>query len=234
MDNFARHYTLSDFHPKATNDPEHIGLIPDGTRRWARKNSVSLVDAYLHAMQKISDYIDFLFDEGVRAISIYLSSTQNFKRAESEVSAFCMAEAKLCNDLLPETSKRHGVKVMIAGNTGYLPTYFKDALQRISLTTCIFSSARLYLCVAYNPLDELLKAFRLASHPEVFLHHLWVPEPVDIIIRTSGANLLSNFLPLQSGYARLYVIEKLFNDTEQQDLHEILEGFKKLVRKYGD
>ncbi|GEM_PF-643162 len=227
-------YDLTNFHPKATPVAKHIGLIPDGARRWAKRENVSLPDAYLHSMQKLTQHIEFFFNEGIQAISIYLSSIYNFKRSDVEVTAFCEAETTLCNKTLPNLAKRFGTRIIVAGKVEILPLYLRKALEEIDKLTSSQSQTRLYLCAAYNPLDEIVNAFRLADNPDDFIRRLWVPEPLDLVIRTSGESTLSNFLPLQAGYARLYFIDKLFNDTEVVDFQMALTKFKGLIRHYGD
>ena len=88
-------YDLTNFHPGKGHTPEHVGLIPDGIRRWAKRNNIPLLEAYLEAMHKIAQCIGLFFGEGSQAVSIYLSSIQNFRRSEREVSAIFQAETML-------------------------------------------------------------------------------------------------------------------------------------------
>lgn len=227
-------YSLINFHPKTDQNPEHVGLIPDGTGCWAKANNFPLPEAYFLAMKKLVQYVSFFFDEGCQAVSIYGSSIQNFKRSKQDISAFCQAETRFCVELLPSIVEKYETKVKLAGNINVLPSYMRDAVNRLEEITSTQKSTRLYICAAYNPLEEILQAIQLADPSDQFLQNLWVPEPLDLVIRTGDANLLSNFLPLQSGYARFYVLKKLFMDTELEDFRRILLAFRKLVRSYGD
>jgi len=219
---------------KNNNSIRHVGVIPDGIRRWSRKNNVPLPEAYLHGIKKLSKYTSMFFDSGVKVVSIFASSIQNFKRTQSEISAFCEAETVFCTNYLPQVAKQFGTKVVSVGRHDVLPSYFQDGLQKIENITINNSETKIYLLVAYDPIDEIVKALSLAKEPEDFPKFLLVPEPLDLVFRTSGANLLSNFLPLQSGLARLYIIKKLFNDTSPKDYQKILMEFKNLHRKYGE
>lgn len=227
-------YTFLDFHPSKSKSPRHIGLIPDGTRRWAQKHEQSLAEAYIKAMHKIVQCVEFFFQQGSESVSVYLSSVQNFRRSNEEVETLFQAEAMLCEVLLPNFAESHDTKVKIAGNKNMLPDYFQNAIYSIVQSTASYSSTQLFLCAAYSPLDEVVHAVKNSNNIDDFINCLWVPEPLDLVIRTSGANLLSNFLPLQVGYARIYTIDKLFNDTEIADFADIIREFKNIARLYGD
>jgi undecaprenyl diphosphate synthase len=226
-------YTLATFH-STPNRVQHVGLIPDGTRRWAKNHGVPLFDAYCKAMNQITQYIDYFLKEGCVAISVYLCSIENLKRTEMEISALFEAQKVLFDELLPALVAEWGTRVIVAGNVNLLPQYLRLAVDRTSKASCHYSSTRLYLCLAYNPLDEVLQAVGNPSSNGTFIDNLWVPEPLDLVIRTSGVNLLSNFLPLQAGYARIYTIDKLFNDTDISDFAPILSNFKQISRLYGE
>jgi undecaprenyl diphosphate synthase len=223
-------YKLDNFHPDKQKIPKHIGIIPDGTRRWAKKHNMSYFDAYMLAMNQLTNLVDNFFSYGTGIVSIYFSSTQNFDRSASDVEAFCQAESIFCKDLIHDYCVKHQTKVVVAGNRSLIPSYFLQSIDYIQKETDANSLTKLYLCVAYNPLEELAHAF--SQDKENFLDHLWVKEPVDIVIRTD-VNLLSNFLPIQSGFARLYFIENLFNDTKLSDYMDSIEKFSKIERAYG-
>ncbi|MBF0518254.1 MAG: undecaprenyl diphosphate synthase family protein [Nitrospirae bacterium] len=212
----------------------HIGLIPDGTRRWSNREGIAFYDGYVHAMHKLIEIMRYCFKEDFCTISVYLSSIQNFKRSESEITAFCKAEALLCNELLISLADELNVKVKLSGKLSILPDYFKEALKIIEKKTEQNYLRNIYLLVAYNPLEEIIDAFQKTNINENFIDHLWVTQPLDLVIRTSGVTLLSNFLPLQSGYARLYTIDKLFNDTDITDYRRIISEFKGIERVFGE
>ena len=88
--------------------------------------------------------------------------------------------------------------------------------------------------MAYNPFVELLESSLKSNSPTDLLNNLWISTPVDLIIRTGNANLLSNFLLLQSGFARLYFPDKLINDICKKDIEAIIDEFCKIERKYGE
>ncbi len=125
--------------------------------------------------------------------------------------------------------------VNIIGNHHILPVSFQESIVTVKEKTMRNNYTFLNLCVAYNPLEEILDAVNKSYlKGEIFIKNLWIQEPLDLVIRTGGANLLSIFLPIQAGYARLYFLEKLFNDVGKVEIVEILEKFGKINRLYGD
>ena len=120
------------------------------------------------------------------------------------------------------------------GNNRLLPQYFLNSLDELKSRTKECTSKYLNLCVAYNPFIELWESILKSNSPDNLLNNLWVSTPVDLIIRTGKANLVSNFLILQSGFARLYFPDKLINDISHDDIKSIIDDFNKIERKYGE
>jgi len=226
-------YTTNDFFPIISSKSLHIGIIPDGGRRWAFNNKISVRDSYLKTKQLIEEITGKLYANGVFEISIYLSSKENFRRPEDEVNAFNSVSIEAISAEIFQMAIDKKIKVKIAGSKQNLSDPYKAEIEFIEKETSSFENACLNLCIAYNPIEELQQAMQKAEVPEDFINHLWIKNPVDLIIRTGGANLLSNFIPLQSAYARLYFIDKLFNDINWNDIEEILNQYRLLDRKYG-
>ncbi len=216
------------------NSINHIGVIADGVRRWSQINNVPLTHAYLRGIEKTSEYASLFFKNGIKNVSIFGSSIHNFKRTKAEISAFTEAETIFCTNYLPQLAKQHNTKVISVGQHDILPTNFRDELSKIEKATENNNETKLYLLVAYDPIEEIIRAFSLTKDVKDFPKFLNVPEYLDLIIRTSGANLLSNFLPLQSGSARLYTLKKLFNDTTEEDIQKILNQYKRLHLLRGE
>jgi undecaprenyl diphosphate synthase len=226
--------TTDTFHPENTIIPRHVGIIPDGGRRWAQSKGCSLTDSYNKTKVLIRDMVIFLTNSGVFEISIYLSSIQNFRRSAQEVEAFInVSTFAFQNDILI-LAREKKLRINIAGNRKAIPETFLKAIDFAESETRDFKKGKINILVAYNPVDEIIEATMKSNNPEDFLKNLWVTTPIDLVIRSGGADLLSNFLPLQSGFARLIFIDKLFNDLTINDLKQILKGFFDMERKFGD
>lgn len=217
---------MKDAHPPISYI-KHLGLIPDGARRWALKNNISLRTAYDETMERIASYIDLFFSNGVSSLSIYLASTDNLDRRNSkEVKSFIDSEYHLVTDFLPPIAEKWSCYVSIAGEVSSITRSFRGAVDKIMHKKENHYSHNLYLLIGYDPMSELSYAVKRSKNKDIQLSNFWVPEYVNGIIRTAGEKRLSNFLPFQSGYAELHFISKLFMETNNQDM---LEAYNDLV-----
>ncbi len=224
----------ADFHPAPGTIPRHIGIIPDGGRRWAKVHECSLQESYAIARNKLEDFVLFLVERGVIEISIYLSSIQNFRREADELDAnLDIIETSMTKEIAALAQAKN-LKVVVAGNRDIVPGSFRAEVGTLEQLTINNTGGRLNLLIAYDPIEEITQAIKAAKDPDQFLNHLWVTTPVDFIIRSGKAPLLSNFLPIQSGFARLYFFSKLFNDLGLEDITCALENFSVLDRKFGE
>lgn len=226
-------FNAHNFHPATKPHPLHVGIIPDGGRRWAVNNGCSLRVAYQHTCQKLENLVEALWQLQVDELSIYIASKENFRRPDNEVNAFIETTKEAFEFHISTLAQRHNLRVCVAGNKKAWPISVADAAINLENKTGANSNGTLNLCVGYHPADEILHALQRASCPEDFYNHLWVKKPIDLIIRSGGANVLSNFLPLQTGYARLYFFNELFNDLNLDQILQTIELYRKEVLKYG-
>ena len=224
---------ITEFHPDNSRIPGHVGLIPDGGRRWAEKQGVSLAESYHKTKLFLAEICSYLFDAGVTEISIYLSSIQNFRRPQTEIEAFNTASEIAFGKEILQLAQKKLARIVVAGKKEILPSEYLKAIEFVEAKTEGFQNRTINLLIAYNPIEELMNAFSKSDTNNEILQNLWVKTPLHLIIRSGGANLLSNFLPLQSGFARLYFFDKLFNDLTINDFKEILNEFSYLDRKFG-
>lgn len=225
---------FENYHPGRNLIPKHVGLIPDGGRRWAKNHGISYYESYIISMKKIYEIFDYLYSVGVNMISVYFSSSMNYLRPNQEVVDFNNAENEFCESYLKPLVIKYGLHVEFCGNQELIPDGFLATLNSIKERTQDYNAKYLNLCVAYNPLYELWESAKESSTPDAFIENLWISSPLDLIIRTGDANLLSNFLPIQSSFARLYFIDRLFNDISVTDVKDIIKTFSQINRKYGE
>ena len=217
----------------------HIGLIADGNRRWAKQNSLSYDEAYICMMRKIIEFILLFFkDKEVVAISIYLLSTANLGRSKEELTSVFYAETKFLTEMLPPVLEQFRCRAVHAGSLNLLPDDMQSALKKICSDPMFSSERNLYLLLAYDPIAELRAAVEMSLQRQESINlttHFWVPQPVDVVIRSAGGpTLLSNFLPIQCGYAQLHTIDKYFNDCTEDDFLAIMECAKSTTMLYGN
>ena len=133
--------------------------------------------------------------------------------------------------ILPYAAQK-GIKVRVPGNRKDVPEYLVKAIEYIEQKTSKFTEKELYLCVNYSSICEIAEASQHCSND--YVNHLWIPHPVNILIRSGGASVLSDFLLVQCASARLFFIDKLFNDLSITDIQSILADYSSFILKYGE
>lgn len=221
-------------HPIPKSLPEHVGIIPDGGRRWAVKHHCKLQESYSTTRKHLQQMTSYLYSLGVKEVSIYLSSIQNFRRDQAEISAYIESIGKSMKTEIARLINTYKLRVVFAGNRDILPYPLAEAITKMEWRTEKNQGGRLNLLLAYDPYEEVVQAFYNTDSHERFYRFLQVSTPVDMIIRPGGTQLLSNFLPLQSGFARLFFSDKLFNDFTLEDLQNCLDEFAGLDRRFGN
>jgi len=224
----------SNYHPHNNDVSLHVGLIPDGGRRWAKKHNISLSESYAVSRDLIVEIAKYLFSNSVAELSIYLSSVQNFRRTESEIDSFSTVTSNGISNEILKLATLLNLEVRIIGDDNSLSRETISLLADHNKKLNVETARKINLCISYNPSVEIENAIKQREGDRSFVEYLWVKRPLDLIIRTGGANLLSNFLPLQSGFARLYFLDELFNDLSLSTVEAVIEGFNNLNRKFGD
>jgi undecaprenyl diphosphate synthase len=203
----------------------HLGIIPDGTRRWAKREGVSYQYAYRISMSKLETILGLVFAKGIKSVSIYMLSTENLKRTLEDLQPVFTNEEYFIRETLPLLCQKWQCLVVHAGIKSGLPLSYVDALDSLVISTNYTKPQHtLYLLANYNPWDEIVNACNRKQCDEIRTA-MWVPESLDLVIRTGTGQLLSNFLPLQSGYAELVFFEKYFNDIDETDIISVLSQF---------
>lgn len=213
--------------------PKHVGLIPNGTRRWAKKHQMDYETAYRLGAKNIFDFINFMFDKGVSTISIYGLSVDNLKRSPQELEKILAAETYSTIEILPKILDRHSIRIKHVGNMSKLPDPYVQAIKNVCELTKNNTEGTLYILVAYDAIEEVYTAAKRAENPQTLFENLWVPEKIDLLIRTSGEYRISNFLPLQAGYAELVFFEQAINDFTEKDWQSALDQFEQRKRRFG-
>jgi undecaprenyl diphosphate synthase len=170
----------------------HLGIIPDGGRRWAQLRNIPLLESYRYSMSKLSAYTHGAFSHGTNAVSLYLLSKHNLKRTQAELAAVYTAESEFISSCLANLDAR----IIIAGNLTLVSSEFAEVARQAERETRGRQNT-LFLCIAYDPQDELLSAIT-ADLPKTtgsLVDALWVNAKLDIVIRTGGAKCLSDFYP---------------------------------------
>jgi len=222
--------------------PTHLGIIMDGNGRWAQHKGLGRSEGHKEGLKAAKRITQAASDAGIRYLSLYVFSTENWKRAEQEVS-FLMFLLK--SHLLKEWDfyRANRIRVVHSGDASALPVDVQNDLAQVQRDTAAFDGLTVNLAINYGGQDEILRAFaryqadpsRAALAPEVFQRYLDQPllPPVDLLVRTAGEIRLSNFLLWQSAYAEFYFSGKYWPDWTEDDLKQALREYQKRQRKFG-
>ena len=227
--------------------PIHIGIIMDGNRRWAKSQGKPAGFGHKAGAKTLENLVRYANKIGLKYITVYAFSTENWKRAEEEVGGLML----LLQNYLSDYSKRadtENIRIKVLGDITKLPEgtqkSIKECLERTKNNTGItFSIALNYggraeILEATKKIAIKLKEGKITENEiteELISQNLYtedIPDP-DLIIRTSGEQRMSGFLTWQSTYSELYFVQKNWPDFSEKDLDEAIEEFNRRTRKFG-
>lgn len=224
--------------------PQHIGIIIDGNRRWARRHGLPIAMGHKRGYEKLKEVARWCFERGVKVLTCYVFSMENWNRKKTEVAFLMKLLEKAVTRDLGELQKQD-MKLKISGriNDVRLPKSLRNAIVRAQEKTKNNTKGVLNLALNYGGraeiVDAMNKIVKLRLQPyeiteEIIEQNLYtqgLPDP-DLIIRTSEKRL-SGFLLWQCAYSELYFIEKYWPDFSEEDLERALEEYARRQRKFG-
>lgn len=220
--------------------PKHLGIILDGNRRWAKERGLPSFEGHRKGLQKIKAVLDWSKERGIKTLTLFVFSTENWKRAKTEVN-FLMGLAKkaVSNDLKEYVDR--GVKIKVIGQKQKLPQDLQKEIAKIEDLTKNNKEMTLNLALSYGGRTEIVEAIknivRKKIRPEkitenVIKDNLWTSD-VDLIIRTGKEKRISNFLIWQAAYSELYFLPKYWPEFNKKDLDEALLEYAYRERRFG-
>ncbi|MBA3758495.1 di-trans,poly-cis-decaprenylcistransferase [Candidatus Saccharibacteria bacterium] len=223
--------------------PIHMGLVLDGNRRWAKQNGLPVVQGHRHGMDVLKDISFHAFERGVKYLSAFVFSTENWQRAEEEVNYLMDLTVKAVEKYLDEFHER-GIKVIIMGRRSGVRQKVLDAIDRTEEKTKDNTGGTLVLCFNYGGREELVDAVQNIvaeghSASDVTLDTLWsslyrpeIPD-IDLLIRTSGEQRTSGFMLYRAAYAELKFLDKLWPDFTTTDFDDCMKDYVNRERRFG-
>ena len=181
-------------------------------------------------MNNVATFVDFFFNNSADILSLYMLSKDNLNRPKEDLQVAIDGETIFFKTILYDLVKKWDCSVYLAGNPELLPEEYLESIRQLAKLSSS-NLRKIYLLAGYSPIDEIKQAIRRGGIN--FQNSLWVREPVDIVIRTSGEYRISNFLPLQIGYAELFFLKKHINDLNVDDYRLVLENYHKRNRRFG-
>lgn len=227
--------------------PQHVAIIMDGNGRWAKQRGKDRSEGHFAGMMALRDTVKAAAEMGVKYLTVYAFSTENWGRPQAEVEALMQLVCKGVEMNTPELRER-GVRVEVIGARERFSSEVNAALDRIISSTASGQRMTLVLALNYSSRSELTAAVqrlaRRVAEGEIraeqideqmisqSLYTASMPDP-DLIIRTSGECRLSNFLMWQASYAEFYFTPTLWPDFGEEQLREAVEAFGTRDRRYG-
>ncbi len=227
--------------------PEHIAIIMDGNGRWAKNQGKFRVFGHESGVLSVKDIVEGCVDIGIKHLTVYAFSTENWNRPIDEVNALMELLISTINQEA-ETLNKNNVKLNAIGDLSSLPQKCIDDLanvmaitnknSRCTLTLALSYSARWEIVAAAKKLVKLTEEKKLTAEQvteELFASQLTttdIPDP-ELMIRTSGEHRVSNFLLWQMAYTELYFTETLWPDFRREHLFEAIVDYQKRERRFG-
>ena len=223
--------------------PYHVGIIVDGNRRWAKEKKLPTFAGHKKGAERIEEIVKYAQELGIEIITIYAFSTENWKRAEEETTYLMKLFETYARDKMEEANDL-GLQIRILGDFQGLPGSLQKTLTQLKALTRNNEKTIVNLALNYGGRDELVRAYRKlvlanVSATEISeelininLDTAGLPDP-DLIIRTSGEQRLSNFLPWQATYAELYFPRVHWPDFDKKQLDIALKEFQQRQRRMG-
>jgi undecaprenyl diphosphate synthase len=223
--------------------PKHVGYIVDGNRRWAKKHGIPVYEGHLAGYNAIQDIAKASFDVGVEYVSAYIFSTENWKRSEQEVSKLMGLVLKLLTSDL-HLFDENNIKLKVLGSKEHVSEKLLKAIDSAEERTAGNTRGTLALCFNYGGQIEIADAVKKIVQsgadaeditPELISDNLYYPEvpPIDIIVRTSGEQRISNFMLWRAAYSEFLFLDKLWPDMTKDDVDAILEEYSRRGRRFG-
>jgi tritrans,polycis-undecaprenyl-diphosphate synthase [geranylgeranyl-diphosphate specific] len=229
--------------------PEHVAIIMDGNRRFAKSFGLSPKAGHFFGRDKIEDVLDWCFELGINVLTIYAFSTENFNRTSDEVTTLM----NLCKKELDKASKdsrihKNKVKVRVIGDIESLPEDIQQSAHEIVEITKDYNGHLFNIAMAYGGREEIVEAIQHIAEDvkkgkldakkinqttvSSYLYTNGIPDP-DLVLRTSGEERISNFLLWQLAYSELYFSDVYWPAFQKRDFLKAIKTYQNRIRRFG-
>ena len=227
--------------------PQHIAIILDGNGRWAKAKGMPRNYGHTAGARNVETVCQAAHDLGVKYVTMYAFSTENWNRPEGEVEALMkLLESYLKNCI--KTADKNNMRVRVIGDTMRLSERFQERIRELEAASAKNDGLNLQIAINYGSRDEMTRAMRRMSEDvvagkrkpeeitesvfEEYLDTAGIPDP-DLLIRTSGELRLSNFLLWQLAYSEFYFTDVPWPDFHKEELERAIEAYNKRDRRFG-
>lgn len=226
--------------------PEHVAIIMDGNRRWAKKNNLNTPQGHKEGAENLKRIAKFANKIGIKHLTVYAFSTENWKRSQEEVGAIMKLLKFYLLDFFNWSDEN--IKINVLGRIAELPKDLQDQIHKIEEKTKNNTGLVLNICFNYGGRDEIVTATKNIAqkvldgelkiediNEKLFSNYLYTanqPDP-DLLIRTSGEERISNFLPWQISYSEFVFTDKFWPEYNEQEFLNSIQIYQKRTRRFG-
>lgn len=218
----------------------HLGIIADGNRRWAKEQGLPSIEGHRQGLKSIEKLVNGAREAGIKYITFYVFSTENWGRSEKEVSYLMkLAETKILS--YAEKLKAKNGRMVILGSKNRIQPQLLTIIEKAEKLTEDCDGITVGLCFNYGGEHEIADAANIALEaegeitPETIRKHLYHPEipDIDMVVRSSGEERISGFMLWRSSYAEFMFIKKYFPEMTEDDIADIVAEYNQRNRRFG-
>ncbi len=234
---------------KSGKIPKHVGIIMDGNRRFAREMGMEPIEGHRLGKNKLEELLEWCREVGIRIVTVYAFSTENFRRSHEEVDELMnIFVESLKNAADDERTHRYKMRIRVIGQTNLLPEKVRKAIKYAEEKTKNYEKFLLNVAIAYGGREEIVNAIKKIVtevkegrlnveniDEKIIKKYLYtgeLPDP-DLIFRTSGEERISNFLLWQSAYSELYFADVYWPTLRKIDFLRAIRAYQLRQRRFG-
>jgi len=223
--------------------PQHVGYIVDGNRRWAKKHGLPVYEGHLAGYNALKDIAIATIESGVKYMSAFVFSTENWKRESDEVRRLLSLVLRLVSVDIP-LFNQYNIRLKVVGSREGLSAKILKAIDKAETATATNTAGEFLLCFNYGGQLEITEAVKKIVQSgvdasevtaDLIAENIYAPEvpPVDLIVRTSGEQRLSNFMLWRAAYSELLFLDKPWPDMTKDDVKAIMKEYTRRQRRFG-
>ena len=217
----------------------HLGIIADGNRRWAKAQGLPTIEGHKKGLEVIEELVASAGDAGIKYITFYVFSTENWGRSTAEVSYIMkLAETRILK--YAEKLAKNNARMLILGSKEKISPKLASAMEKAEKITAECTGITVCFCFNYGGEREIADAANAAARkgeitPETIRENLYHPEvpDVDMVVRTSGEERISGFMLWRAAYSEFLFLKKYFPEMTGADIKEILKEYENRNRRFG-
>lgn len=220
--------------------PHHLGIIIDGNRRWAKERGLPTFYGHQKGFEILKKAVEWSKNRGVRVLTFFCFSTENWKRSKAEVNYLMkLAQKEILN--YAKKAQKEGIKVRVIGQKERLPKILQKSISQAEKLTENNKEMTVNFALSYGGRAEIVEAFKNIIKkkitPEkitedIISQNLWTSD-LNLLIRTGKEQRISNFLIWQTAYSELYFSPKYWPDFTEKDLDEAIDDYSYRQRRFG-